>query len=381
VDIETDPEAPPGSADTDTASAIKIRVEDVPETAGMYPLKGEGNLNPGGGGGEEKWHWSAKIAKQENQFDIEVKCQHESDRKVNSGGTLEVVPALVGDTITMKLLPPSGSPAWTVNSIYGNDNYTGTTVTWNAHGYDAEGTALWLFNYIPKTYGITCEAEGETLGATVKAYPQTKLSVSINVGEYFNTAKTVWNALPISGVTVQWPAEGASISFENGWKERSFDNTAYLWFSGNANLNPLIGITGRYNFLGGVTPPDWIKDYVEIGLYAVASGSVGVVGTIERGESGVQGLIEGNGTVSVGLEGVLTAGDLLEGHADGSWDALVLTLGARPQNGWVQWRGDLDTGAVTVTVSFRFLRYFQAEENWTVWGGTNICHLSEGGDW
>jgi len=61
VDIETDPEAPPGSADTDTASAIKISVAKVPETAGDWPLKGEGNLKPpgGGGGGEEKWHWSA----------------------------------------------------------------------------------------------------------------------------------------------------------------------------------------------------------------------------------------------------------------------------------------------------------------------------------
>jgi len=65
VDIETDPEAPPGSADTDTANAIKIRVEDVPETAGAWPLKGEGNLKPpgGSGGGPKEWHWSAKIAK------------------------------------------------------------------------------------------------------------------------------------------------------------------------------------------------------------------------------------------------------------------------------------------------------------------------------
>lgn len=283
----------------------------------------------------------------------------------------------------MNLLPPSGSPAWTVNSIYGNDPYTGTPVTWNAHGYDAEGAALWLFNYIPKGYDITCNVEGQTLSATVKAYPHTTHSLSFNVGEYFNTAETVWNALPVSGVEVQWPADGASISFENGWKERSFDNTAYLWFSGNANLNPLIGIEGRYNFLGGVTLPDWIRDYgVDIGLYAVASGSVGVVGTIERGESGVTGLIEATGTLSVGLEGILAAGDLLSGEASGSWDALVLTLGARPQNGWVQWRGDLDTGPVTVTVSFKLWGgYIEWGQNWTVWEGANICHLSEGGDW
>ncbi|MGB3194860.1 MAG: hypothetical protein WBC39_06185 [Phycisphaerae bacterium] len=65
MDIETDPDAPPGSADTDTANAIKIRVEDVPETAGDWPLKGEGNLNPGGGGGGQGTlpHWSAMMAK------------------------------------------------------------------------------------------------------------------------------------------------------------------------------------------------------------------------------------------------------------------------------------------------------------------------------
>jgi len=382
VDVERDPEGltiDKNVENKNTAERIKVSATEAEAgTAGQFPMKCEGNLQGGGGAGPgTPPHWSAKIS----GFEIEVKCQHETDRKVNSGGTLEVVPALVGDTITMKLLPPSGSPAWTVNSIYGNDNYTGTTVTWDAHGYNAEGEALWLFDYIPKGYDITCQVEGETLSATVKAYPITKRSLSFNVGEYFNTAETVWNALPVSGVTVQWPDDGASISFENGWKERSIDNTAYLWFSGNANLNPLIGIEGRYNFLGGITPPSWIRDYVDIGLYAVASGSVGVVGTIERGESGVTGSIAATGTLSVGVEGILKAADLLEAKAEGSWDALVLTLGARPESGWVQWRGDLDTGAVTVTVSFRFLKYFQVEKNWDVWEGTNICHLSEGGDW
>lgn len=75
VDIETDPDAPPGSADTDTANAIKIRVEDVPETAGDWPLKGEGNLKPpgggGGGGGPKEWHWSAKMAKIKVDLDID----------------------------------------------------------------------------------------------------------------------------------------------------------------------------------------------------------------------------------------------------------------------------------------------------------------------
>ena len=64
VDIETDPEAPPGSADTDTGSAIKISVEGVPETAGAWPLKGEGNLTPPPGGqGTAEFHWSAKAYK------------------------------------------------------------------------------------------------------------------------------------------------------------------------------------------------------------------------------------------------------------------------------------------------------------------------------
>jgi hypothetical protein len=81
VDIETDPEAPPGSADTDTASAIKIRVEDVPETAGDWPLKGEGNLNPGGGGGgvPKEWHWSAKISKYVVDLDTDT----------NNNGTID----------------------------------------------------------------------------------------------------------------------------------------------------------------------------------------------------------------------------------------------------------------------------------------------------
>jgi len=109
---------------------------------------------------------------------------------------------------------------------------------------------------------------------------------------------------------------------------------------------------------------------------------VGVVGTIERGESGATGSIEGNGTIAVGIEGILKAGDLLEGHASGNWDALVLTLGARPHSGWVQWRGDLDTGEVTVTVGFEMLwGWIQVDKDWEVWEGANICHLSEGGDW
>ncbi|MGB2966586.1 MAG: hypothetical protein WBD18_01700 [Phycisphaerae bacterium] len=71
VDIETDPEAPPGSADTDTASAIKVSVEEVPETAGAWPLKGEGNLQPPAGGPGTSPHWSAKVAKAKLTLTVE----------------------------------------------------------------------------------------------------------------------------------------------------------------------------------------------------------------------------------------------------------------------------------------------------------------------
>ncbi|MGB3088006.1 MAG: hypothetical protein WBC53_09835, partial [Phycisphaerae bacterium] len=67
VDIETDPASLPASANPDEPTEIKISVAEVPETAGSWPLKGEGNLRPtgsGGGGGEPPtWHWSAKMAK------------------------------------------------------------------------------------------------------------------------------------------------------------------------------------------------------------------------------------------------------------------------------------------------------------------------------
>jgi len=103
VDIETDPDAPPGSADTDTASAIQISVEGVPETAGDCPLKGEGNLKPpgGGGGGPQEWHWSAKIS----EFVIFNPNPVKTGYALKDDGTLD--PKKIKQTVTATFRPKS----------------------------------------------------------------------------------------------------------------------------------------------------------------------------------------------------------------------------------------------------------------------------------
>jgi hypothetical protein len=68
VDIQTDPAGLPATANPDLPTEIKISVPEVPETAGTWPLKGEGNLKDlrpkgSGGGGKEEWHWAAKAYK------------------------------------------------------------------------------------------------------------------------------------------------------------------------------------------------------------------------------------------------------------------------------------------------------------------------------
>jgi hypothetical protein len=78
VDIEIDPQclppnvsAPTVTVPQDGVDAIKVVVTDltVPPTAGNFPLKCEGNLEPppsggggGGGGAKKEWHWSARIS-------------------------------------------------------------------------------------------------------------------------------------------------------------------------------------------------------------------------------------------------------------------------------------------------------------------------------
>jgi len=64
VDIETDPDSLSPSRDKDKLTEIKISVAQVPETAGSWPLKGEGNLQPPSGGEGYTPHWSAKMARQ-----------------------------------------------------------------------------------------------------------------------------------------------------------------------------------------------------------------------------------------------------------------------------------------------------------------------------
>ena len=64
MDIETDPAALSPVRNKDTAAEIKISVANVPETAGTWPLKCEGNLQPPPGGqGTAAFHWSAKMGK------------------------------------------------------------------------------------------------------------------------------------------------------------------------------------------------------------------------------------------------------------------------------------------------------------------------------
>ena len=68
VDIETDPAGLPATVNPDETTEIKITVANVPETAAMYPLKSEGNLNRTGGqsgrSGQSGFlpaHWSVKM--------------------------------------------------------------------------------------------------------------------------------------------------------------------------------------------------------------------------------------------------------------------------------------------------------------------------------
>jgi len=72
VDIEIDPEclppkveAPTVTVPQDGVDAIKVEVTEltVPETAGAWPLKCEGNLQPPPGPGTQEFHWSAKAYK------------------------------------------------------------------------------------------------------------------------------------------------------------------------------------------------------------------------------------------------------------------------------------------------------------------------------
>ena len=56
----------PPTADNDTETRIRVEAVGLEADAALWPLRCEGNLNPGGGGGggeEEEWHWSAKMVK------------------------------------------------------------------------------------------------------------------------------------------------------------------------------------------------------------------------------------------------------------------------------------------------------------------------------
>jgi len=65
----------PPTATNDTETRIKVEAVGLEADAALWPLRCEGNLDPGGsgggGGGPQEWHWSAKMAKIKVDLDID----------------------------------------------------------------------------------------------------------------------------------------------------------------------------------------------------------------------------------------------------------------------------------------------------------------------
>jgi len=325
------------------------------------------------------------------EAEIELECGHSEPgkiRKIKNDEVLEVVPQMIGDAITMRAVTDNVEaqedyPKWTVSG-YWSTKLKGSEVSFRAHGYNAE-QVFWLFDYVPHSYNVVAEFDESTkLRAKIKAYPVSSGSVSLNIGQYFEKVQQTIDGLPTNGIELTFPSrEESNISFENKWEERSQDKRAYLWFSGSVNLDPLIAIEGRFNLLGGITPPQWIRNYVDIGIYALFNGEVALKGAIERGEDGAAGLIEGSGVIGCGLKGVFKGKGVVEGEASGAWDALMLELGMKADEGWIQWKGDVSSGPIKVNVTFELLSgWIEIEREWIIWeGADHICRLSEGGDY
>jgi len=314
-------------------------------------------------------------------------CPH-NNRQVGAGGTIEVVPQLIGESITLNAIPHQGEycgnyPKWSVRG-YWTTNLTGTTVDFRAHGFNATPGVPWLFGIEPRSYSISVvDTCGNSKQATVKAYPVNQAGFSWNVGSWLKPAKDAWNALPVKPVEVQWPSDGAKVTFDNAWKERSLDPTAYLWFSASAGFDPLIGVTGRYPILG-VPIPSWISKYVDLGLYLVASGAVKFGGNIERGEAGASGQFTASGVLTGGLEGIAKAGSVGKIVLSGSCNILEPSLNVKPfaAESWIKYQAKLDCGKLEAKVSIQVWNgWIEWNQSWLIWEGFNIWEHPSSGQW
>ncbi|MEX0967003.1 MAG: hypothetical protein WD077_07180 [Bacteroidia bacterium] len=309
----------------------------------------------------------------------------DGDRTVNAGGTLEVVPPLIGKNIDLTASPGgvtrycNPDPLWNVTG-YWTSTLSGPSTGFSAHGANAEAAVFWLFNYVPKSYSIDVgDRCGGTQTATIKAYPVNQVSAVWKVGKYFSKAEEMWNALPPTGCEPKFPKENSSVSFANAWKEKSASPEAYLWWQANAGFNPLIGIDCKIRLAPGAIPlPTWITNYVDLGVYLTLDGAVNFNLGMEHGENGVTGTGECAGAVGGGLLGVVRAGDVISVNVSGHMNFIEASLKVAGKTGWIVYSVDLGSGKLEANVSIEtWGGWIEWQRTWLIWDGVKWYELKD----
>jgi len=192
VDIEIDPECLPPKVEAPTVrvkgpppakegpEAIKVVVTEltVPPTAGNFPLKCEGNLQPPPGGqGSAEFHWSAKVSRIEVELDIREHGRQTNrigreDPRLSGGDALARNKLLAwhnegpGHKVTFDLVKPpdiSGTFRVRIEDKSGTNQDLPTEFDMDTDSWTGTYNIAWNLNYgsdVAVKYGLDANGNG-----------------------------------------------------------------------------------------------------------------------------------------------------------------------------------------------------------------------------
>ena len=214
-------------------------------------------------------------------LDATIQCQH--GRKPSRDGVLEVVPATIGEQVSLSATTRGGCgkhPEWRIEGIL-TSKQTGAKASFRALSWDY-GRPVWLEAISPQTYRISVSCcQGPTRSFEVRAFPSDKISYTVN-GKSWPTIKNQVDFVVdnILGMYLKKPKfeylEGqAAISAL--WNEHT-DHRAFYKYEGSLGFNPLLGGKFRIPFGPLSTIPQWLKKYGDAYFYVEFSGGIEVNG-------------------------------------------------------------------------------------------------------
>jgi hypothetical protein len=212
--------------------------------------------------------------------EIEVFVEgEEGPRKVKSGGTLEIVPDLLGgETITCRAV--NGVPAtWTMDG-YHSEVKNGDEVSFQIPGWAKLSKFVWFPHETPKVAKINAkDKHGKQFNASLNIFPGSKENIEIDFlkSPLFNAVQKAFKDFDelletLTGKSIEIRFLYGKILYSANFQEDPKSRLAFFGYDFQAGLNPIFSIKLKQEFGLARIVPKVIEKYAKFLSFEIAIG-------------------------------------------------------------------------------------------------------------